>query len=58
MKTIFRLIVVFAAALVALIAIIKYTKGCSWKDAVGILEELCKEFKEACPCSCDTEPDA
>ena len=57
MKTIFRLIVVFASAVVALIALIKYIKGCSWKDAVGILEELFKELKEACPCSSDTESD-
>ena len=55
MKLLIRLIMIVAAMLFALVAVIKIIKGCSWKDAVGILEELCKEISESCACSSDSE---
>ena len=48
MKTLLRLFAVFAAMLVALVAIIKFVQKCSWKEAVGIAEELWNEIRENC----------
>ncbi|MBT4485411.1 MAG: hypothetical protein HOC71_17230 [Candidatus Latescibacteria bacterium] len=50
MKSILRLLALVLTAIFSVVAVIKFVKGCSWKEAVGILEELCKECKEACPC--------
>ena len=55
MKFIFRLFVFLAAISFVLVAVIKYVKGCSWKDAVGIVEELWIEMKESCPFTSDAE---
>ena len=48
MKALFRLFLFISGALVGLITIIKYVQGCSWKDAVGIAEQLWKEITEVC----------
>lgn len=48
MKALFRLFLFISAALVGLITIIKLVQGCSWKDAVGIAEQLWKEISDAC----------
>ena len=54
MKSIIRLFAAFAAVVFALIAVIKIVQGCSWKEAVGIAEEFCKEIRENC-CRCCAE---
>jgi len=52
MKTIFHLLMIVATILFCVVAVIKIVMGCSWKEAVGIAEELCKEIQEACPSNC------
>jgi len=44
MKIIFKLFLMFLGVVFAGIAVIKFLQGCSWKDAVGIAEELFKEI--------------
>lgn len=51
MKFLFKLFVVFATVVFALISVIKIIQGCSYKEAVGIVEQLFKEIKESC-CKC------
>ncbi|MBN1291655.1 MAG: hypothetical protein JXB48_07425 [Candidatus Latescibacteria bacterium] len=54
MKTIVKLFAMFAAIIFALVAVIKIVQKCSWKDAVGILEEFINEMRENCPVCCNT----
>ncbi len=49
MKAIVRLVLLFGAVMFLLVAVIKHVQRCSWKDAAGIMEELCKEMKGYCP---------
>ena len=57
MKSLIKLFAALAAVIFALVAVIKIVQKCSWKEAVGILEELCKEIRENC-CSCySTDPE-
>jgi len=51
MKILFKLFAVFAVIVVVLVAVIKFVQRCSWKEAVGILEEFCNEMRTMC-CSC------
>ncbi len=44
MKVIFKLFLVFLAVVFAGLALIKFIQGCSWKEAVGLAEELFKEI--------------
>lgn len=54
MKSLIKLFAVITTVIFALVAVIKVVQKCSWKEAVGILEELCREFREnCCPC-CST----
>ena len=54
MKSLIKLFAAIAAVIFALVAVIKIVQKCSWKEAVGILEELCCEIREnCCPC-CST----
>ena len=48
MKIIIRFFVIIAVVIFTLVILIKIIKKCSWKDAVGIVEELCKEFDGCC----------
>jgi len=50
MKSLFRFFAACAAVLFALVAVIKFVQKCSWKEAVGILEEFCKESCENFRC--------
>ena len=52
MKTLFRLFMLVATVVFGLMVVVKIVRRCSWQEAVGILEELCKELRDACPLSC------
>ncbi|HUT62555.1 MAG TPA: hypothetical protein VMZ04_01235 [Anaerolineae bacterium] len=49
MKFLVRLLVLLTVAIFALVTLIKIVERCSWKEAIGIVEELWKECKECCP---------
>ena len=51
MKFFIKLFAAFAAMIFALVTVIKIVQGCSYKEAVGIAEELFKEIGESC-CRC------
>ena len=53
MKTLIRIFTVFAAVVFVLVTVIKLVRGCSYKEAVGIAEELCKEIIDSC-CICNS----
>jgi len=44
MKFIIRLFMFFTVIIFLFITVIKLVQGCSWKEAVGIAEELMKEI--------------
>jgi len=46
MKVFFRLLAGIALLVVVVITVIKLVQRCSWKDALGIAEQLCKEVSE------------
>ena len=46
MKFILRLFMFASALVFSVIAVIKVIQGCTWKEAVGIAEELWKEITE------------
>jgi len=54
MKSLIKLFAAIAAVIFALVAVIKIVQKCSWKEAVGILEELCCEIRENCSSCCGT----
>ena len=58
MKTLVKLLIIAVAIPVAIVAIIKFVRQCSWKDAVGIAEELWQECKNKCACCADEEEPA
>ena len=46
MKFILKLFMFATAIVFSVVAVIKIIQGCSWKEAVGIAEELWKEISE------------
>ncbi|MCE5251769.1 hypothetical protein LLG96_16290 [bacterium] len=48
MKSFIRFLAALATVLFVLVAVIKFVQRCSWKEAVGILEEFCKEAHGSC----------
>lgn len=44
MKVLIKLIMLVATLAFAFVAMIKIVQNCSWKEAVGITEELFKEI--------------
>ena len=55
MKSIIKILMLFASLVFVFVAVIKIVQGCSWKEAVGIAEEYYNEIKEKCPCCNNTE---
>ena len=49
-KTICKLLSFVAIVLVATATVIKFVQKVSYKEAVGIMEELCKEMAKNCCC--------
>ena len=54
MKTLFKLVVLIAFLVFAVVTFIKIVGKYSWKEAIGIAEELWKEMTELCGC-CNTK---
>ncbi len=52
MKMILRIFITIIVILFGFIALIKFVRNCSWKEAVGIAEEFCKEVKQSYPLCC------
>lgn len=50
MNALFKMASFMAMMLVMLVVVIKVVTGSSWRDAVGVLEEFCKEMKGSCGC--------
>jgi hypothetical protein len=50
MKFFLKLLVFIATSLFIVATVIKFTQKVTYKEAVGIMEELCKEMKAKCPC--------
>jgi len=48
MKTCFKIFALISALFIIFLAIIKHVQKCSWKDAMGIMEEMWKEVKANC----------
>ena len=57
MKVFIKLLTIIATALFVIATIIKFTQNVSYKEAVGIMEELCKEMMSKCRC-CRPEKEA
>lgn len=56
MKFLFRVVSAIAFFVVVMVTVIKFVQGCSYKEAVGIAEELFREIAEPFKtCCCDTE---
>ncbi|MFC1538772.1 hypothetical protein ACFL6H_05055 [Candidatus Latescibacterota bacterium] len=55
MKFIIRVFMVVSAIIFALVTVIKFVQGCSYKEAVGIAEELFSEIMESCARCCGSE---
>ncbi len=49
MKVFFRVIAIIATTLFVIATIIKFTQKVSYKEAIGIMEELCKDIMAKCP---------
>ena len=52
MKTLAKVLVTVVLVIAGLITVIKIVQGCSWKEAVGILDEFVNEMKESCRRCC------
>ena len=50
MKAFFKILTLIATVFFVVATIIKFTQNVSYKEAVGIMEEFCKEMKAKCPC--------
>lgn len=48
MKNCIKIFAVLAVLFVIFLAVIKFVQKCSWKDSMGIIEELWKEAKANC----------
>ena len=55
MKFLFKLFAAFAAVVFALVTVIKIVQGCSYKEAVGIVEVLFKDRCKSCCSCCNSE---
>ncbi len=55
MKFLIKLFAAFAAVVFALVTVIKIVQGCSYKEAVGIAEDLFKDICESCCSCCNSE---
>ena len=51
-KFLVKLFVAVAVVIVVVVTVIKLVQGCTYKEAVGILEEFIKEIKETCRLCC------
>ncbi len=58
MKVLFRLIMFVSTVIVAMLAVIKFTRRCSWVEAAGILDELWKDMRASCPCCSGEQSDS
>jgi hypothetical protein len=58
MKTLLRLFMLLATVVFGLVVVVKVIRRCSWQEAAGILEELWKELRSACPMCCCEPQDA
>ena len=54
MKVFLKMLAFVATALFIVATVIKFTQKVSYKEAIGIMEELCKEIKSKCRC-CKSE---
>ena len=54
MKFIIRLFTGITALLFILVAMVKFVRKCSWREAAGIVEEFWNEIKESC-CICSND---
>ena len=57
MRALFKLITLVATLLFVIATVIKFTQKVSYKEAIGIMEELCKEFSSKC-CCCKSGEDS
>jgi hypothetical protein len=57
MKVILKLFMFLTAIVFTVIAVIKVIEGCTWKEAVGIAEELWKELTEPFRYCCANDGD-
>jgi len=55
MKTLFKLFAFAAIVLFAVATLIKFAQRTSYKEAVGIMEEFCKEIRGKCCCRRNAE---
>ena len=55
MKFLIKLFMAFAAIIFVLVTIIKIVQGCSYKEAVDILEEFLNEIMESCSCCSEAD---
>ncbi|MFC1551377.1 hypothetical protein ACFL6P_02310 [Candidatus Latescibacterota bacterium] len=53
MKFLLRIFMAVSALLFTLVTVIKIVQGCSYKEAVGIAEELYAEIKDSCGRCCE-----
>jgi|GEM_PF-4906361 hypothetical protein len=53
MKFLLRIFMAVSALIFALVTVIKIVQGCSYKEAVGIAEELYTEMKDSCGRCCE-----
>ena len=52
MNTLFKVFVTVVVVIIGLVTVIKIIQKCSWKDAVGIVEEFFNEMRENCRSRC------
>ena len=52
MKFLIKLFMAISAIIFAVVTVIKIVQGCSYKEAVGIAEEMWNEIRENCTCYC------
>ena len=52
MKTLVKVLVTVVVIILGLVTVIKIVQKCSWKEAVGIVEEFCNEMRENCRKRC------
>ena len=51
-KFLVKLLTTVAVVIVVVVTVIKFVQGCSYREAVGILEEFFKEMRESCRRCC------
>jgi len=55
MRFFIKLFMAFAAIVFVLVTVIKIVQGCSYREAVGILEEFWNEIMESCGCLSESD---